>query len=204
MLFILAIIGALALLVAAILAWVRVFAPTASSDGAAAAFAEALATTAPANVGTVPPDSAAEEEAIARFRDFFTSLTPEVARTRTADVYAANAYLHDTLATHHGVEEIRDYFVKTAERASGVAVQIEDVVRSGPDFYFRWSMDITWSAFRSKGETTRSVGVSLIRFDGDGKVVLHHDFWDSAGGFFEHLPVVGWMIRALKAQVAKS
>ena len=48
------------------------------------------------------------------------------------------------------------------------------------------------------GEDTRSVGMTHVRFDSAGKVVLHQDFWDSTGGFFEHVPVLGWMLRRVK------
>jgi hypothetical protein len=36
-----------------------------------------------------------------------------------------------------------------------------------------------------------SVGVSQIRFDREGKVAFHQDFWDSGKNFYAHLPVIG-------------
>lgn len=139
--------------------------------------------------------------ALERFKRFFSDLTPQRVRNDAASVYAANAILHDTLATHEGVEAIRAYLMRTAERASGVKVDIQRVLIEGNDAFLVWRMDITWSAFRQKGRTTRSHGMSHIRFDNDGKVALHHDFWDSAGGFFEHLPLVGGLIRWVKRRV---
>jgi len=156
-----------------------------------------------ARVGAPEPGSEAERHAIERFCDFFSRMTPERVRSLVDSVYADNAIVHDTLVTHVGIDAIRAYFIKTAERASDVKVRVDDHVRTGNDFYVRWTMDITWSAFK-KGTTTRSVGVSQIRFDRDGKVVLHHDFWDSASGFYEHLPIVGAMIRWIKRRVAKA
>lgn len=146
-------------------------------------------------------ESAAGAAALERFERFFSDLTPERVKADAASVYAADAILHDTLATHEGVEAIRDYLLRTAERASGVKVEILRVLTDGSDAFLVWRMDITWSAFRKKGQTTRSHGMSQIRFDADGKVALHHDFWDSAGGFFEHLPVVGSLIRWIKGRV---
>ena len=34
-----------------------------------------------------------------------------------------------------------------------------------------------------------------LRFNDAGQVVLHQDFWDSSQGFFEHVPILGAMIR---------
>lgn len=61
-------------------------------------------------------------------------------------------------------------------------------------------MDIQFRKLK-KGEVTRSVGMSHIRFDRDGKVTFLNDYWDSTSGFFEHVPVVGWLIGKVKDRV---
>jgi hypothetical protein len=147
-----------------------------------------------------PADSEAELAARLRFQSFFESLTPDRVESDTANVYASNAILHDTLVTHEGVEDIRKYLKRTAERADGVKVAVDEWLRGRDAQYMRWTMDITWSAFK-KGQTTRSSGVSLIRFDAEGKVLVHYDFWDSANGFFIHLPVIGWLMKKVIARV---
>lgn len=151
--------------------------------------------------GAPEAGSAAEDEAIGRFRGFFENMTPQQVADTVESVYAADAWLYDTLALHHGIEAIKPYFIKTAERAAGVRVEVLDVLRKENEFYIKWSMEIDWSAFR-KGGTTRSFGMSHLRFDQRGRVVLHYDFWDSTNGFFEHLPVVGSLIRWIKRKVA--
>lgn len=142
-----------------------------------------------------------ETAAIERFKTFFENMTPDQVRETIESVYASDAWLYDTLVLHHGMEEIKPYFIKTAERAAGVRVEVLDVLRSGPDFYLKWSMDIDWSAFK-KGKTTRSFGMSHLRFNESGKVIMHYDFWDSTNGFFEHIPLVGSIIRWIKRKVA--
>ena len=156
-----------------------------------------------AEAATAPPkDSEEEAAALARFRSFFEDMTPERVRTEIGSVYAETAILYDTLALHEGLDRIRPYFEATAKRAAGVRVGILDVLRKEDDFFVRWSMEIDWSAFK-KGKTTRSYGMSHLRFNGEGRVILHFDFWDSAQGFFEHLPLLGRMIRAVKRRVVK-
>lgn len=148
-------------------------------------------------IGMVAVGSPEEAAALKRFEEFFGSMTVEKARHETAQVYAPNALLYDTLKLVEGASAIAEYFEATAKRASGVTVRVEDVARVSERHYLRWCMDITWSRFK-KGQTTRSAGVTLLRFDGEGRVALHYDFWDSAGGFFEHLPLLGPLIRAVK------
>jgi hypothetical protein len=172
------------------------------SDSKSLSHAEMLARTTPEVIGgRLTPDSPEEREALERFARFFSDMTPERVRNEIDAVYAADAILHDTLATHLGLAAIKPYFLKTAERAGGVRVTIDQTIREDYDYYIRWTMDITWSAFR-KGETTRSVGMSQLRFDAEGRVVLHHDFWDSTSGFFQYLPLLGPLIRWIKRKVA--
>ena len=43
--------------------------------------------------------------------------------------------------------------------------------------------------------------MSHIRFDREGKVVLHQDYWGSATGSYQHLPVVGRLINWVKSRL---
>ena len=153
-----------------------------------------------AAAGAPPPGSEAEAAAIARFKDLWADMTPDRVRENAGKVYAGEAILYDTIVLHRGIDEIRPYLVKTAERAAGVRVSVLEVLRRENEFYLKWSMDIDWSSFK-KGKTTRSFGISHLRFNADGEVILHFDFWDSTTGFFEHLPVLGAVIRWIKRRV---
>ena len=161
---------------------------------------EAMEKTDPAAVGTVAPGSAEEAAAIERFTDFVSVMSPENAREKTLSVYAESAYLNDTLVQITGAEAIRDYFVKSLGGAESVTVEVTEVAVSKGNYYLRWIMDIQFKKLK-KGEVTRSAGMSHIRFDREGKVTFHHDYWDSTSGFFQHVPVVGWLIGKVKARV---
>ncbi|MBI3875989.1 MAG: nuclear transport factor 2 family protein [Verrucomicrobia bacterium] len=148
---------------------------------------------------TVAKGSEAERAAIARVKDFFAVMNEETVRAKTKQVYAADAYLNDTLKTLHGNAAIEDYFLATARESESITVQFDDVAESGGNYYFRWVMDTRLKKLR-KGETIRTIGITHIRFDADGRVALHQDFWDTAAGLYEHVPVVGTMIRSIKAK----
>lgn len=137
------------------------------------------------------PGSPGEIAALDRFKTFLRSISDsKYLRENTTQVYAADAYLDDTLAIHHGVEEIETYFLKTSATMTHYQVTIQDTARSGDDFYVRWTMVFAAPAL-SSGQQIHSEGISLIRFNRDGKVAFHRDFWDSGQNFYAHLPVVG-------------
>ncbi len=135
-----------------------------------------------------------EKAALERFKAFLQGIGDvKFVRENTLHVYAADAYLDDTLVVHHGAAEIEAYFVKTSQTMSSYHVTIEDVARSGNDYYVRWTMIFAAPAL-SGGKEIHSIGISQIRFNREGKVAFHQDFWDSGKNFFAHLPVVGGSI----------
>ena len=161
-------------------------------------FQEALHAT--ASVQGPPKGSREETVAINRFENFLAHLDEKTASEDTEKVYAPNAFLNDTLKTLHGAPAIRDYFIKTAQGLEGMDVVFDDVAVSGQNYYFRWTMD-TRMKHLARGQTIRTIGVTLVRFDPQGRVVLHQDFWDSAEGVWDHVPVLGRVIHWIQSSL---
>ncbi len=161
--------------------------------------AAALATI--AGLPNVAAGSDAERDGIARVKRFLGEMTLERVRTETTNVYAPDAFLNDTLKTLRGSDAIRKYFEATMESAERVTATFDDVTRaSDGTYYFRWVMDVRMKSV-AKGETIRTIGISQIRFDERGRVLLHQDYWDSTAGLFQQVPVLGRGIRAIKARL---
>ncbi len=137
--------------------------------------------------------------ALARAQAFFRDITPESVRALTRETYAPEAYLNDTLAAISTAEGIEEYFHETAERADSVRVEFLSHAVSGIDVYVRWRMTI--EASRLSDEPLSSYGMSQFRFDDQNRLLIHKDFWDSGGGFFEHLPVIGRAIRSIRGRI---
>lgn len=144
------------------------------------------------------PGTSEEAAAIKRFTDFLQNVgSKDYIIENTVKAYAAGAYLDDTIVTHYGPEEIKNYFVQTAETMTSFKVNILDTVRSGPDHYIRWEM-IFAAPKLGKGEPLHSVGISQVRFNAEGKVAFHQDFWDSGKNIYGQIPVVGGLIGIIR------
>ncbi|MES2982178.1 MAG: nuclear transport factor 2 family protein [Verrucomicrobiota bacterium] len=120
----------------------------------------------------------------------------------TAKVYSADAYLNDTLVTHHGPEEIKAYFLNTADTMTQYQVTVDDTVSSGNDHYVRWTMVFTAPKLNG-GKPVESIGMSHIRFNSAGQVIMHQDFWDSGTNIYGQLPVLGGMIESIRRRFEK-
>ncbi|MFM8878496.1 MAG: nuclear transport factor 2 family protein [Verrucomicrobiota bacterium] len=150
---------------------------------------------------TVSPGSAAEREGLERLKVFLSRIDADSVRQRTLSVYAPDAYLNDTLVTRRGATNIQAYFMETVEAAESITAQIEDVSRSADGYYYvRWTMDVRMKKVAS-GETIRTLGITLIRLDDQGRVLIHQDYWDSAAGLWDHVPGIGRSIRWIKGRL---
>jgi len=127
------------------------------------------------------------------FADFDTTMTEENLRK----LYSDDVYFNDTFVTLNGIDELVVYMAKTSEQVIASEVQIVDLAKSDSDYYIRWVMQVEFDA-RGKRIKSRSIGMTQLRFNSEGKVVLHQDFWDSANAFYQHLPVIGGLVKRVK------
>lgn len=145
--------------------------------------------------------SVREREMLDRLSAYFASMTPDSVASGTALVYADNAYLNDNVTFVEGAPAIADYFGVAAAQVESLTVEFEDVARAGADYYIRWRMTITTERLND-GEPMESFGVTHFRFDPDGRVLIHKDFWDAGTGIYEYLPGVGGLVNALRGRLA--
>ncbi len=150
--------------------------------------------------GTLAPGSAEEGRAVERFQSLLSDYTAPDFATRLPEVYAEDVFFNDTLKTLHGVDAVARHFAATAEAVETGTVEFVDLVAADGDYYFRWVMTVRFKRL-DKGVDKLSVGMTHVRFDAAGRVVLHQDFWDSTGGFFEHVPALGWALRRTKQRL---
>ncbi len=154
-----------------------------------------------ARPGVALPDASAGRRAVAGFAALYADLSPDNVRARVRSVYADNAWFNDTIATETGIDTIEHYLLKTAQGSQSVRATVEDVAVSGSDCYVRWRMEVRTKNLAS-GRTIATKGMSQLRFDADGKIVFHQDFWNPAAGIYQHLPFLGPAIRHVNGLIS--
>lgn len=141
------------------------------------------------------------EVAVGRFAGLYGDLSVGNVAANVREVYAADAWFNDTIATEVGIASIEKYLLRTAEGAEAVHARINDVAVSGSDCYVRWTMEVRTKNLAG-GRPIVTEGVSQLRFDADGRIILHQDFWNPAAGIYGHLPLLGPAIRFVNRLVA--
>ncbi len=134
------------------------------------------------------------EHGLAAFNEAFGNLADPRVGERMQALYAESMYFNDTLKTFEQRDDLVNYMEKTGANLDSSTVEIQQILRDGPDVFVRWTMEFQTRA-AGRDIHSRSIGMTHLRFNEQGQVVLHQDFWDSGHGLYAHLPVVGFMVR---------
>lgn len=103
-----------------------------------------------------------------------------------------------------GHAKIRRVFEKMYEDVGDVRFAISSSAVSGDTAYLRWRFSCMPKGVMRRAGEMAFEGVSEIRFDADGKVALHHDFWDAGGVIFTRLPLLGRLLESLRRRIGVS
>ncbi len=164
------------------------------------AYQEALAATKAKAWSDWDDDPGRLAAAIDRLREYFRDVSGDSVQRLTRQVYAPDAFLCDTLHIARGAEKIEAYFAITAERVDSMQVTILDYSSAGPEVYARWQMTVAADNLAG-GQPVTTFGLTHFRFNREGKVILHQDFWDASAGFFELLPWLKGVIPRIRGRV---
>jgi ketosteroid isomerase-like protein len=111
-------------------------------------------------------------------------------------IYADDARFKDPFNQVQGVAAIARIFSHMFRTLDSPRFQVCAIVADGDDLFLTW--DFT---FRTRGAGAAAMaihGASHLRFDAQGQVALHRDYWDAAEELYEKLPVLGALMRWLK------
>lgn len=138
-----------------------------------------------------PPDRA---EAYIRFCETMTrdslSLLPSLV---TPDVHFADPF-NDV----RGVDALQRVLLKTLHDLPDLRFAVTHRAWDGDICLMRWQFD----AVTRGGLKLSFAGMSELTFAADGRVARHIDHWDAGKAFYEKLPLVGAVLRAIRRRVA--
>ena len=130
---------------------------------------------------------------------WFESLSPQ-SLVQIEQFYEADAYFKDPFNEVRDVKRIQlifqDMFTEFEHPRFVIQEQICDDDK-------RQSV-LTWHfLFNWRGKAWCIVGSSHLRFGSTGLVIYHRDYWDASEELYEKLPVIGFVLKALKKRAQK-
>lgn len=132
--------------------------------------------------------------------DFYQTLTP-ASIDRFGDFYAEDAFFKDPFNEVRGLKPICRIFEHMFAQVSEPRFVVTERVVDGSGAVLVWEFFFRLRLF-GRGETLVMRGVSHLKFDADGRVAFHRDYWDTAEELYMKLPALGTLMRGLRRALA--
>ena len=135
-------------------------------------------------------------ETISTFTEFLSELGSKKTGVRAGQLYASELHFSDALMMTRDHDRVVEHFQGLVDAGTTVQVEILQTLISEADVYLIWSMRAEFTPVR-QSVVSYTIGVTHLRFNEAGRVVLHQDFWDTGLGFYQHIPVLGRVVKSI-------
>ena len=135
-------------------------------------------------------------DSLASIVDWFERLSPETLASIDA-VYASDAHFKDPFNDVVGVAHIRAIYAHMFDNLTDPAFEITQTIEQGLQAFVAWRFTFQW-----RGKAFDIPGCTQMTLNEQGRVVDHVDYWDVAQGLYEHLPLLGVVLRKLRGRMA--
>jgi predicted ester cyclase len=133
---------------------------------------------------------------VSAYIDYFERLQP-TSLEELSRFFAASARFTDPFNDAHGVDAIRRVFEHMFATCENPVFRVDESVGDGPVVYLRWRFD--FGPAQRRGVIH---GVSRVRFDAQGLVAEHIDYWDPSAQVYERIPLLGALLRRLRHKLS--
>ncbi|WP_019529547.1 nuclear transport factor 2 family protein [Dasania marina] len=137
--------------------------------------------------------------AVSNFCEFYDKLTVDKLTSLNA-VYDKCAVFEDPAHTINGLDDIARYFHNMLANISYCHFEIDDVIERDRQAFVKWVMRFSHPRL-GKGKEIKVPGVSYIKFD--ARILYHRDYMDMGSMIYEHVPLLGSVIRKVKSEMVK-
>ena len=139
-------------------------------------------------------------ESLDRLVNFYQTLTPEGV-ARFPEFYAEQAWFKDPFNEVRGVAAMQHIFAHMFQQIKEPRFAVTEQIEAANGTMLVWEMYFRMGLMgRSEVQVMR--GVTHLRFDAEGRVDYHRDYWDAAEELYMKLPAIGLLMRGLKKAIA--
>lgn len=142
--------------------------------------------------------SVQERLMLKRVEDLYTNYTYENLQNSFPKVYAETIYFRDAFKQYNRLDDLLPYMLKGLQAVSGVQFAFNHIMRSKGEFFIEWTMSIQ---FKGKDAYESSIGMSRFRFNSDGQVIFHQDYWDPTSLIYQKIPIAKQLIQFVQKRI---
>jgi len=114
------------------------------------------------------------------------------------ELYSHDVVFQDPFRRVTGLPALTDYFAELYRHLESCSFTFDDQVVQGQSAMLTWTMSLRHPRL-NRGQLVTVPGSTHIRFH--EKVTYHRDYFDGGAMLYEHLPLIGLVIRMIKERV---
>ena len=134
---------------------------------------------------------------IERFKAFYQDVKhPQL--DKIGDVYADDVLFKDPVHELRGVEPLHAYLSEMCVNVQSGRFEYHDQLIGQNTAYIKWNMHFKHPKLGQKTITVR--GVSQIQFN--ERIYFHEDVYDMGELIYEHVPLLGTVVKGLKKRLS--
>ena len=136
---------------------------------------------------------------IERVQRLYNELGPDnVNRDRLSQLYDDNIVFIDPMHRIEGLDSLTDYFAGLYQNVSEISFHYLSHWENGQEAVLRWEMTFRHPKV-ANGNAITLPGMTYLQY-GD-RIRLHQDYFDSNQMLFDHLPIIGSVLKWLKSRL---
>lgn len=113
------------------------------------------------------------------------------------EVYREDICFVDPAHEIQGIDRLTQYFQGLYQNVRSISFTFAEPMIAGHEAYVRWIMEFIHPRLAG-GRPVTVEGVSYIKWDDAGLIFYHRDYFDLGALLYEHVPLLGQIIRNLK------
>ena len=133
------------------------------------------------------------------FLDTYQSLTVD-SLDRLASIYTEDIIFIDPAHQIHGLDRLTAYFAALYRNINTINFTFHRHLQTGDEGFVQWEMSFSHPRLNA-GRIITVPGISCLRFNEEGKVSYHRDYFDLGAMIYENLPLVGRILTAVKRRL---
>jgi esterase/lipase superfamily enzyme len=139
-----------------------------------------------------------ENPIVEKFKEFYQNKNA-TDLSKIDELYSDEIVFRDPIHQIRGLAALHDYMDDMYVNLSECRFEYLDQLVSVNSAYIKWNMHYRHPKFGNRLITVR--GVSQINFD--TSITFHEDIYDMGELIYEHVPLLGRVVRCLKHRLAK-
>ena len=117
-------------------------------------------------------------------------------------IYSDDIQFIDPIHEINGYSELKSYFESMYSNSGYTRFIFGEEALQGDICTLQWRMELQHKKL-NRGRHFSIDGISILRFDVNGKVYYHRDYYDLGALIYERIPLIGSIISYIKGRLAK-